>query len=399
MQNQDLIELTKELVNGLFSVQVACIEWNQSSFQSHYKQQLPPFLTTQQKDKMAERITTLPPNLSVGHYKDSLSMNYVTFSCDQDQLVVLGPYKVQRVSQETVQDSQSLPSHSLPIYTYLETIPICQTTDLIFFAQTIIRKVAKTETDYPVVYYHLENIMDIPKDDRQQDEIESLIPLLEQRYDLNNRLLLEVQYGNVVKAKQHFQLLREQLKVIKRNKSPIRNKKNLAFVFNTLLRLSVEQASVHPYYIDKISSHFATRIESSTSVQAIEELEFKMVDDYCRLVQQYSLKDYAPIIRKVINYIQIHLSDELTLEQLAEYANVSTSHLSRLFNKEVHESIPNYINRLRAIKAAELLQFSQQPIQEVGEYVGFYDINYFTKIFKKYYHVPPVQYRKEHSYQ
>ncbi|MBU3812291.1 MAG: AraC family transcriptional regulator, partial [Candidatus Niameybacter stercoravium] len=64
------------------------------------------------------------------------------------------------------------------------------------------------------------------------------------------------------------------------------------------------------------------------------------------------------------------------------------------FNQEVQQSISNYITQVRVNKAEELLQFSQMSIQNIASYVGFHDLNYFSKCFKKYKHITPTECRQ-----
>ncbi|WP_163536177.1 AraC family transcriptional regulator [Gracilibacillus sp. YIM 98692] len=404
MDKQDLIQLINELSSGLFSVNVEMIDNQLASLQSYYKDQLPPFLSANQQDHMSKKLEMLPKQREIVYYKDSLFMHYMAFPFDENQLVVLGPYIVQEMTEdlsEQILQENDLPiSYAAAFYTYyMETLPICPNTNILFFTKTMVKHLLKAETDPLVHYHHLENMDEkFTEDNEQKDYAASIMPLLEKRYELSNQLFLEVSFGNTAKATQLYFTLKEHLKVIKRIQNPLRNQKNLSFVHNTHLRIAAEKASVHPIYLDSISNHYAIQIESSTSVSELDQLGVEMIEKYCQLVKKYSLKYFSPTIRKTINYIHVHLSDELTLDELAQYSNVSTSYLSRVFNKEVGESIPNYINRIRADKAAEMLQFSKLTVQEIGEYVGFYDLNYFTKVFKKYYQMPPIQYQKEHSY-
>ncbi|SHM56106.1 AraC family transcriptional regulator [Gracilibacillus kekensis] len=403
MKWDELVSFVDELMGGLFSLRVLVLDADLEGLWEDYGEQLPLFLSARQKRQMTSKLTTLPSQEMITHYKDSLMMNYIVFYADPEYIIVFGPFIEQEITkeiaEELMQENHFPISYSLAFYTYYESLPVCRSTELLFVAKTIINKLFHTKSDPIVKEIVLEKAdQSLDKDTEQKDYAESIMPLLEKRYEVINQLYLEVQYGNTSKAIEHHLTLKKHLKVIKRNRNPLRNQKNLAFVHNTHLRIASEQASVHPIYLDSISNHYAILIEASTNVSELEQLGIEMIKEYCRLVKKYSLRIFSPLVRKVVNYIQLHLSDELTLDQLATYTGVSTSHLSRTFNKEVHESIPNYINHARADKAAQMLEFSQHSVQEVGEYVGFYDLNYFTKVFKKYYYMPPAHYQKKHSY-
>lgn len=132
-------------------------------------------------------------------------------------------------------------------------------------------------------------------------------------------------------------------------------------------------------------------------MEDVDEINFQMIGAYCRFVQTYRLDQYSPMIRKAVTYLRIHLADPLTLGQIAAFVKVSPAYLSRTFNQEVGESISNYITRARVEKGAELLSFSRMSIQNIAAYVGFSDLNYFSRCFKKYMKMTPTAYRAASS--
>jgi hypothetical protein len=69
---------------------------------------------------------------------------------------------------------------------------------------------------------------------------------------------------------------------------------------NTLLRKAAEQGGVHPMYIDRESSKFASRIELINDIKKIPELMKDIFSSYCRLVRKHSTKKYSPIVKKTI---------------------------------------------------------------------------------------------------
>ena len=91
--------------------------------------------------------------------------------------------------------------------------------------------------------------------------------------------------------------------------------KNRMIVFNTLLRKAIEPSKVHPYYIDAISSKYARLIEDADVIP--NEMMWQMVRDYCAYVRRYSLKEYSPAVQKVMNYVNLNVSELLTLKSLA----------------------------------------------------------------------------------
>ena len=120
-----------------------------------------------------------------------------------------------------------------------------------------------------------------------------------------------------------------------------------------------------------------------------------MVKEYCIYVQKYSLRNYSPLVQKVINHINLNLDTPLSLKSMAAMCYISPSYLSNIFKQETNQTLTDYINTQRIHRAAGRLARTDLPIAAVAESVGIFDVNYFTKMFKKTMGTTPTQYRRE----
>lgn len=220
--------------------------------------------------------------------------------------------------------------------------------------------------------------------------------MIEQRYEVENRLLNAVVRGDTTAAlgtMEQFQRFR----IASRFGNPLRDGKNLAIVLNSLLRKAIEHASVHPFYVDRISCKYALRIENTASDAELSPLHVEMVKEYCAYVQRYSLRNYSPLVQKVINHINLNLDTALSLKSLAAMCFISPSYLSNIFKQETGQTLTDYINTQRIRRAAVYLTAGNVSIAAVAESVGILDVNYFTKMFKKTMGVTPTRYRRENK--
>ena len=220
------------------------------------------------------------------------------------------------------------------------------------------------------------------------------ISMLEQRYESENRILDAVSRGDdeaATEAMHHH----SRFTYGGRFEGSLYQQKNMMIVFNTLLRKAIEPSKVHPYYIDAISSKYARIIEEADEIP--QEMMWQMVRDYCAYVRRYSLKEFSPAVQKVMNYVNLNVSEPLTLKSLAAMCFISPSYLSALFKQETGTTLIDYINTQRVNRAAQLLEQNNHSIAAVAEEVGILDVNYFTKIFKKTLGVTPTRYRREHK--
>lgn len=86
-------------------------------------------------------------------------------------------------------------------------------------------------------------------------------------------------------------------------------------------------------------------------------------------------------------------NDNLNISFIAEKLSISPDYLSRIFKSHTGEAMLDYINKIRLVKAKELLIKEESIIAEVAKETGFTNVNTFIRIFKKYEGVTPGQYK------
>lgn len=95
----------------------------------------------------------------------------------------------------------------------------------------------------------------------------------------------------------------------------------------------------------------------------------------------------------VAAYIENHFSSQITIEKLSEISGYSQRQFLRVFKSAFSETPNNYITKLRIRKAKKLLESSDSSIGEIALECGYYDQNYFSRIFRKYNGVTPSVYQ------
>ncbi len=104
-------------------------------------------------------------------------------------------------------------------------------------------------------------------------------------------------------------------------------------------------------------------------------------------------RPYENQILALQEYIGKHFMYPITLEDLCRVVPVTHQHLCRIFKEALGVRPTEYINQVRVEMARSLLLYSDLPIQQVGEKCGFQNVNYFCKVFKRYEHLTPLEYR------
>ena len=233
--------------------------------------------------------------------------------------------------------------------------------------------------------------------EKLKDRIVNSIDIIEFRYNREKVLMDAIARGDKEELTKLTGGLSDAYLDKRIPESPIRGVKNLLLVLNTLCRIAAENGGVHPIYIHNISEKFAILIERAPNLPYLNDLNKMMIEEYCDLVSEYSTRKYSPIVKKAVNYIKLHFESPLTLQGIAETIHVNASHLSRKFKDDTGMSLIDFINLNRIEAAKVYLQNNTSSITEIAFIVGFNDVNYFSRVFKKMTGLTPSQYRHKHS--
>lgn len=111
------------------------------------------------------------------------------------------------------------------------------------------------------------------------------------------------------------------------------------------------------------------------------------------LLDASSNNNSGTIIEKALRLMETSLSGDLTLEQLAETANISQQHFCRVFKAHMGMRPMEYLARKRVSAAKSLLDDEKLSVAETGKAVGYPNQSYFGVVFKKYTGISPLEYR------
>lgn len=217
------------------------------------------------------------------------------------------------------------------------------------------------------------------------------------RYREENEMLDKIRRGDVAGVTALFSRPSgppDESRLELRNSDPVRNYKNYMIIENTVCRKAAEEGHVHPFYIDRISSSIARRIEIITSMEELRPLTLEIARRYAMLVRNYSRKSCSGIVQQAVVYIDQDLTKDLSVSAVAKALNVHPNYLSSLFSKTMGVPLSVYVQKRRVEHAVQLLNTTQMPVSLIASYVGISDANFFTKVFRKFVGMTPSSYRK-----
>ncbi|OUS75295.1 hypothetical protein B1748_17545 [Paenibacillus sp. MY03] len=102
---------------------------------------------------------------------------------------------------------------------------------------------------------------------------------------------------------------------------------------------------------------------------------------------------------KMKAYIQDHYRERITKETLGDIIDRSPNHAASLFRRVTGQTISDYVHGVRMRTAAYMLRESLLTIAEISDYLGYADVSYFQRIFKRTWGCPPSQYFSERRVQ
>lgn len=113
---------------------------------------------------------------------------------------------------------------------------------------------------------------------------------------------------------------------------------------------------------------------------------------------QKCYEEYIRRIHKVQDFIEHHIGQSLSIEELSDIAGFSKYHFSRIFQGMLHESLAHYVNRIRLENSLFLLAHRiDKNMTDIAYELGYTDSAVFSRAFKNYYGISPREYRNEYS--
>ena len=150
------------------------------------------------------------------------------------------------------------------------------------------------------------------------------------------------------------------------------------------IELDVEQGGyttcrlLHERILGKDRSPFSVVINPKTIIRRSSD-------------KSYDIKDTA--VAKVVEHIENHYTEDVTVEDLMRQASLSRRALEIRFRKEMHNTLYQFLTECRIEQFAYLLVTTKKPLYEIAYEDGFKDGTNYSRIFRKHKNCSPIEYR------
>lgn len=172
---------------------------------------------------------------------------------------------------------------------------------------------------------------------------------------------------------------------------------HLDYLFNKI-KCNIYKIELSDYWEQEIKSIEQDRLKNQNSIDFRSNIKITGLILYALQNLSAAVWETNTIdnrILKVIKYIEVNLSNELTNSYLSSIVNLATNSFSRLFRDSLNCSVQQYIQKKRIDAAIIFLHYSDLEIDDIASKCGYYDRSHFSKTFKRITGVAPVSYRKK----
>ncbi len=178
------------------------------------------------------------------------------------------------------------------------------------------------------------------------------------------------------------------------SEDPVQNLKYHMVVTAALVTRNCIEKGLEQEKAFRMSDYYIRKLDTAKNAEEVERIHDALVLDFTgkmRLLKKK--KGISKPVNRCLDYILSHIYERITIEQLAEYANVSKTYLSRQFAKEVGIPISDYIRENKIEIAQEKLRTTEESILDISCMLSFASQSHFIDVFKKVTGVTPKKYR------
>jgi AraC-like DNA-binding protein len=332
-------------------------------------------------------------------YTDSFHLSYITIGIKEEEhykgMTIVGPFLTEKVNDHflwsVLKKNNLEQSWIKPLENYYKSITNVGSTSMAL-ADVFVNILAN-----PHFESHFKTI-----DSNHVDKKNEVLPLqdFEQKekninfiYELEKKYLHFIETGDTEKALEMLVDISGDFDY-RVPGNPLRARKNITFVSNSIYRIAAERGGVPPQYLHEISEKFSIKVEQAVTISELEMLEIAMIIEYCNAVKNFAIKGHSSAVKKAIMYINLHFHENINLQSVADEIGFNRTYLAKRFKEEMNITVISYIQKKRIDEAAFLIEQGMLSITDISEQVGFSSYNYFFKVFKDVKGMTPTEYKR-----
>lgn len=175
--------------------------------------------------------------------------------------------------------------------------------------------------------------------------------------------------------------------------NPLRQAKDELIVSITLVTRAAIRGGMIPETAFSLSDHYIQAAENCPDQDGLADISDAMYHDFTWKVHELKQQPgLSPAVQACRTYIQKHLNEPFSLEDIARDSGYTPYYLSSLFKKETGCTLKNYVASEKLEAAKLLLKNTSLSISEISDRLHFTNPSYFSALFKKQMGMTPTEY-------
>ncbi|MBL4934764.1 response regulator [Clostridium sp. YIM B02515] len=180
--------------------------------------------------------------------------------------------------------------------------------------------------------------------------------------------------------------------------SEYEDKAKIRYLITEFLEEVLEATNNNMPWFMKFADVSCIKILNLRDLTSIEELRDIYISCINNLETEinclYLGKSYGSLINKISIFVLQNVENEVTLPVIANFLQMNKNYICEIFKKKAGISLLDYITKVKMERAKKMLAESENRSYEIADKLGYNDPEYFSKLFKKYSGVSPIEYRR-----
>ncbi|EGP4745802.1 AraC family transcriptional regulator [Enterococcus faecium] len=219
-------------------------------------------------------------------------------------------------------------------------------------------------------------------------------------YDINEYYKLELLLFSHVKDRNKLAAVKTLELFVKyyyKNLSSDQLKCFYCSLITLLARVEIEKGIPVSKVFDQ-QFHYYQYLHEVRNITAFEALAKQAIHDFLANPTNIPKKNYSSVIVYVLNYIENHMLEAISLKSICDDVSRDSKYVGRLFYKEVGMHFKDFVHLKKIEKAKYFLLFSDKTINQISEELSFSNQSHFSAVFKKIVGLTPYIYQRNRVY-